>query len=197
MYDNSFGSLMNSYRLINSNSNSNDPIPNRETASVRRRKWVRKYYKSTRSLELNSRSLTKLPSPLDRLNLFTENNNLNLSLCKEKVSSVSSLVLVPWNQLVSIEVITPGILFLQVEINKYFGEDSDYNEIYHPSVVNIFIEHCPAMELYSLINERVELKDIRIDIKEFIALEKTIQKQEELVEQKDNRRLLMASMLKR
>jgi hypothetical protein len=188
---------MSSYRDPDRYTDSNEELPNRETSSVRRRKWIRKYYKSTRSLEVNSRSLTKLPSPLDRLNLFTENNNLNLSLCKERISLESSLALIPWNQLISIEVVTSGILFLQVEINKYFGQDSDEIDIYHPSVVNVFIEHCPAMELYSLINERVELKDIRKDIKDFIKQEKTMKQQEELVEQKDNRRLLLANMLKR
>lgn len=140
--------------------------------SVRRRKYIRRMRKVGKSitglsgeLPLNQSS-EKRHEPKEiktKLELFQAHNDLIMSLCQER-DSIDSSVFIPWDQVISFDVITPTVLGIKVTIHRYFGEDPNKTEIYRATEMTIFVLDCPAEKLAKLIYDRQHLDECRYNI---------------------------------
>lgn len=95
-----------------------------------------------------------------------------LRLCKER-SSIDSPIIIPWHQVTRADVVSPGILSLELVVNRYFGEKEsspgNFEEIYHEINVELFVLDCPAHALCDLISERLEFNNLRVSTSKLIS----------------------------
>ena len=103
-----------------------------------------------------------------RLKQYKRDKNVVLGLCKERSSCMSSSIIVPWEQVKSVELITPSVLSVTLEVQRYFGEE-DSQQVFRPADVEIFITGCPAFTLKSLIEERIKFSNIRSEMKAILS----------------------------
>jgi hypothetical protein len=117
------------------------------------------------------------PAPLARLNRvsstlrlieYKRDKDVVLGLCQERVSTTSSSVIVPWDQVSSVEVVTPSVLSICMVVHRYFGEDRG-EKVFHPADVELFVTNCDARTLNSMIAERVKFTKIREEMKLILA----------------------------
>ena len=124
-------------------------------ACVRRRRWVRMAApmgnKIGYSVEKSSlRDDAKLKASRAR-NQHKDVVFNSLESC----GSNGAAVVIPWSQVHSVDIISPSILCLNATINQYFC-DAKGKEKYHPVNIDIFLTSCPAVNLHSLMLERLE-----------------------------------------
>jgi hypothetical protein len=103
-----------------------------------------------------------------RLKQYKRDKNVVLGLCKERSSCMSSSIIVPWEQVTSVELITPSVLSVTLEVQRYFGEE-DGQQVFRPADVEIFITGCPAITLKSLLEERIKFSNIRSEMKAILS----------------------------
>ena len=84
-------------------------------------------------------------------------------------------ILIPYDQILHIELVTPSVLSLRVKVNRYFGSVINENgSIASPATfreadVELFTMHCPGTKLYQLLLERKSLAKTRESIKLLIS----------------------------
>lgn len=179
---------------IMANLKKNDSNKEDKNFFVRRRKWGRFarrlfYPRSGMTLcemrsalagstTLNSQ-LEPIPFPSNSLNrqqvFEREGDGSVLALCLERGSSdengnCSGPVIIPWNQVMSIHVITPTVLSLVVEIRRYLGSaaslsnDQSKTENFVNAQCELFLYNCPADDLSLMLNERMSVSEAREEL---------------------------------
>jgi hypothetical protein len=103
-----------------------------------------------------------------RLTEFNLNKDIVIGLCQERLSTTSSSVIIPWDQVASVEMITTSILSVTMQVHRYFGEDRG-EKVFHPADVELFITHCNAPVLKSMIHERREFVRLRDELKAILS----------------------------
>ena len=103
-----------------------------------------------------------------RLKEYKRDKHVILGLCKERSSCMSSSIIVPWEQVSSVELITPSVLSVTLEVQRYFGEEEG-QQVFRPADVEIFITGCPAYTLKSLLEERIKFAHIRSEMKTILS----------------------------
>jgi hypothetical protein len=83
----------------------------------------------------------------------------------------SNLILIPWSQVCSVDLITPSILIVNININRYFGNENN-KDIFRNANLDVFIMNCHASRLKSLIDERMKFNAFRDNMVELTALDK-------------------------
>ena len=147
---------------------------------TRRRKWVRH---AKRAPEITGRKGLERLSTLNmndfrRHEEYLKNPNRLLGLSQERDENTYDIS-IPWSQVLSVDIITPSVLSVTVNIHRYFGTSSSGNHSKTPSLgstescfrdatVELFLTNCPSTELYWLILERREFYQAREDIKQLI-----------------------------
>lgn len=95
--------------------------------------------------------------------------NALVSVCQERSSSQGS-VLVPWKQVKDAYLISPSVLSLVVQVNRYLYDKHAANiGFFRPADVEIFISNCPAAELKSMIEERKWFDSFKGKIRRLVA----------------------------
>lgn len=141
--------------------------------SVRRRRWIRRARSISKrpddkSLKANDKKKYKEISKID---IFKDDKDSIMRICKER-KTVSSPIVIPWNQIIAVDVITPSIVSIEFEVNRYFGQreiPAGFEDIYNKVSVNLFIRSCPAEALCALIQERMLLCGIRSTIRRLVS----------------------------
>jgi hypothetical protein len=113
-----------------------------------------------------------VPAPLDK-NLTTWRNdflgrypNALVSVCKERATAQSH-VLIPWDQVKDTVVITPSILSVYIQVNRYMHGPNGGS--FRPADVEIFVSNCPAAELKGMIDERKWFSAFKEKIRTLVA----------------------------
>lgn len=91
-----------------------------------------------------------------------------LRSCQEK-DQESSTILIPWNQIVSVDLITPSVISITAMIHRCFQTQSQDSVTYREANVEIFVTECPASDLYRLILERKEFFPFRSRLQTIIS----------------------------
>ena len=167
---------------------------------VRRRKWGRfarrcVYPRSGMNDEtmraalsgattLNSQLDTVLPysAPVNRQEIFQGvGDGAVLSLCLERGASdengfCNGPVIIPWNQVMSVHVISGAVLSVVVEIRRFLGtvatgegNESGNAENFVAAQCEIFIYNCPAEDLALMMNERMSVMSAREQLHELLV----------------------------
>ena len=102
--------------------------------------------------------------PTNKKEAFERDENRILSLCRER-RSLDSTIFIPWNNIQLMDVVSPTVLSLRIVVQRYFGENSQGDEIYREVEVEVFVVECPAARIYALISGRMQLKNLRHDLK--------------------------------
>lgn len=140
--------------------------------SVRRRKHIRRMRKVGKSItHLSEDTAMKVASERQtlameiktKLDLFKVHSDLVMSLCQER-DTIDSPVFIPWEQVISFDVITPTVMRIKATIHRYFGEDSNRAEVYRPTEMNVYVLDCPSEKLAKLIFDRQHLDECRYNI---------------------------------
>ena len=156
-YGMDFGYIMSGFRTGKSSSSSLG-------RAVRRRKWIRLVFPR----DPHDKEATAPKAPvLNRMEALAANRDAILHLCKER-SLYDSSILIPWDQVSSVDVITDTILVVSVTVSRYFGRIKDADE-YRPADIEIFITNCRSAEMKAIIDERKALQSVRRNVKELIA----------------------------
>jgi Integral peroxisomal membrane peroxin len=144
-------------------------------ASVRRRKW-------TRSVRRVTESSTNIPLKYIRRRFLADpdfnwrkdktdsskQGPLLLGTCEERTSATSP-VLIPYSQVLGVVAISPTVLSVYIQVGRcLFGKDSKASPLFRPVHAEVFIHNCPAEELRSLIEERIQFFSIRNTISRVI-----------------------------
>jgi hypothetical protein len=94
--------------------------------------------------------------------------NAVVTVCKERPSSHGN-VLIPWDQVHDIMVITPSILSVKAEVNRYlYDKHTGSVGVFRPADIEIFISTCPAVELKAMIDERKWFNHFKLKIRSLI-----------------------------
>ena len=88
---------------------------------------------------------------------------LLLPYCKERANMNNSAFIIPWEQVLSVDIVTTSILCLTITVNKFF----DGNR-YEPVDTTFFVTNCAANKLRSFINERIVFNGFRQRIRNFM-----------------------------
>lgn len=112
-------------------------------------------------------NLLKAAAPTTRLESFHRNSNQILGLCRER-DTLTSPILVPWDRVRRVDVVSPSVLSIGLIVHRYFGEDSLGNESYREVEVEIFIVECPSEQLCALIGDRLQFFKLRSHLKTLI-----------------------------
>jgi hypothetical protein len=111
--------------------------------------------------EIQSKKKNEVPTKRD---IYKTDTTSLLRLCAER-DNVESPIVIPWDQVTRADIVTPGILSLQFKVNRYFGEKESpqggKEEVYHEIDIELFVLGCPAEALCTLIQERIQLFDLR------------------------------------
>ena len=146
--------------------------------AVRRRKWIRLVLPEELYLTLDSEmdkdtisdmaiAKKRKSKALNRAKEATVNRDAILHLCKERDVN-SNFIKIPYSQVLHVDLITESILFLSIQVNRYFGKAKGGGDEFRPAMVEIFVSNCPAAALKSLIDERIALLQIRENVKELV-----------------------------
>ena len=103
-----------------------------------------------------------------KLELFKQNYNEILRLCQER-KSLDSPVCIPYEQVKSVDVVTPSILFIVATVHRYFGEDKHGNDVHIAVEVDMFVLECDAVKLCRLIKDRLTLLPLRQNMKKLVS----------------------------
>jgi hypothetical protein len=148
-YGMTFANIMASFR--NGTENLGSVIP-----SVRRRKYFRRSVQlGSQVTELNPMSngdVTQDIAPT-KLELYKTSKDQILKLCKER-ETLSAPVLIPWDQVVSVDAITRSVLMVSVIVHRYIVHPSK-GELYEPIEIDIYVVDCPADQLSLVIKHRI------------------------------------------
>jgi hypothetical protein len=145
--------------------------------SARRRKFIRQMRKINKSIThmTTNRASHSIPgkqpssSPpkeiKTKLDLYRSSPNLIMSLCQER-ENISSPVIIPWEQVLSCDIVTPTVLRISILIHRYFGQEQQQQreEIYRPIEMKIFILDCPSEQISQLIYDRQSVEECRENI---------------------------------
>lgn len=186
---------------IMSNLKKNDSNAESKNFFVRRRKWGRfarrcvfprsgmneSTMRSALSGETNLNSQLEpvfFPIiPLNRREVFLRDGDGSvLSLCLERGASdekgfCSGPVIIPWNQVMSVHVVTPSVLSVVVEIRRYLGNAMGTTEgsadptieNFAPAQCELFVYNCPADDLALMLNERMSVSEAREELHGLLA----------------------------
>ena len=103
-----------------------------------------------------------------RLREYKRGKDLIVGLCQERSSCMSSSILIPWEQISSVEMISTSILSISLQVHRYFGEDKG-KQIFRPADVELFITNCPSLQIRSMVEERMKFAHIRSEIKTILS----------------------------
>lgn len=98
--------------------------------------------------------------PTTKLEAFKQSHDDIMKLCRER-ESIESPIIIPYEQIKSVDVVTPSVLSVIVTVHRYFGENESGHEIYNSVEMELYILECPAMKLCQLITDRLTLLPIR------------------------------------
>ena len=100
--------------------------------------------------------------------LLTAPNTL-MAVCQERSTSQGN-ILIPWDQVASATVITPSVLSIYVQVNRYLYDKNTSNKgFFRPADVEIFVTNCPAGELKSMIDERKWFDAFKSKIRKLVS----------------------------
>jgi hypothetical protein len=107
---------------------------------------------------------------LENEQLYENDNSWRISLSKKAPSAVlhgcrerateSSDVIIDWSHVGNVAIISPSLVTLTVQVDRYFAQPCSYR----PVEVSLFICNCPASAIKDLIEERIALCKTRDDI---------------------------------
>jgi hypothetical protein len=107
-------------------------------------------------------------TPTTKLEAFEQNNDLILSLCKER-ETLKSPIFVPWDQVKRVDVVSPSVLSLGVVVQRFFGDDVHGLGIYREVELEVFVVECPAERLCALMGDRLKYFQLRGDLKTLLS----------------------------
>ena len=152
--------------------NDSDPEENKESSSsLHNSKSNEKNPDSAVSLGntlAGGMSLGKGDTGQYRLREYKRGKDLIVGLCQERSSCMSSSILIPWEQISSVEMISPSVLSISLQVHRYFGEDKG-KQVFRPADVELFITNCPSLQVRSMVEERIKFAHIRSEIKSILS----------------------------
>ena len=165
-YGLSFGAILSNFYQ---NKSSTSPI----NAFARRRKWVRQAVRKGGNQKVveNVRASIYSTQSLDwRLQQYQKGYRSILGLCKE-IDGFGAPLFISWDRVLSVATISESVLSIQFELERCFVEENDHTLRYKfkLSLMEMFVSNCPAMELRSLIEERLSLRMIRRNMKQLVV----------------------------
>lgn len=90
-----------------------------------------------------------------------------LRTCLEREAHQNEEIVIPWQQLISVDLITESIVNLRLQLHRAFDvvendrRRKSLKKIYREVDVEIFVTNCPGLELRSLVQERIVFCSIR------------------------------------
>ncbi|RYH17794.1 hypothetical protein EON65_28135, partial [archaeon] len=96
-----------------------------------------------------------------------QNPQAILCVCKEKIDA-NAPIYVPWDKVSVYSVISPSVLSITFQIERYIASDSSQIQSFRPADVEIYLTNCPAEELSTLMDERIMFLRYRRDIKHLV-----------------------------
>lgn len=145
--------------------------------SVRRRKFFRRCVRTGADISSDFEShrtaveISGISSDMhlsqSKSEAYHEHKDLILKLCQER-ECLGGPVIIPWNQVIRVDVVTSTVLALIVQVHRYM-EDGNGSVTYRPADVEIFIVDCPAQKLCLLIKTRLHFNDLRVDIRDLLS----------------------------
>ena len=106
--------------------------------------------------------------PITKREAFKCSRDETMKLCRER-ASLESPIIIPNDQIKSVDVVTPSVLSIIVVVHRYFGDNSEKEETYKPVDVEIFVVECPAVRLCRLIMDRLTLLPIRANSLQLVS----------------------------
>ena len=83
---------------------------------------------------------------------------------------ISYDILIPWDQVTDVAVVTPSVLAITARVGRYCGTNRPVgSSAYQNAEVEIFVTNCLASELYYLVKERSDMYLTRENVKLLIA----------------------------
>lgn len=111
----------------------------------------------------SSNSLTSDGMIPPKADLHSPNDTRILCFCQER-RDMGSEIMVPWSQVVLVEVVTPSVLLVNIAVHKYLGYSTeDKQDMYDVSVtvMSVFILGCPAEDQCRMFEARREVRSFR------------------------------------
>ena len=164
-YGINFEYIMSNYRRSKSNSS------HTSGRSVRRRRWIRTLKKV--DVDPSPKTTKKFVASFDRAEEYMKTPDQLLRLSEEK-NDLTGDILIPYDQVVNYEVVTPSVLSIRIKIHRYFGATSDEKggvsteACFREAEMDLFVVHCPARELMWVLDERKDLSGTREAVKMLI-----------------------------
>ena len=106
--------------------------------------------------------------PTTKLDASKQSHNDIMKLCRER-ESLESPIIIPYEQIQSVDVVTPSVLSVIVTVHRYFGENKSGEEVYNAVEMELYILECPAAKICQLIRDRMTLLPIRSQAVQLIA----------------------------
>ena len=103
-----------------------------------------------------------------RQNRFSIGGKLTtiLGFCKERENMDEPEVVIPYEQILDVTIITPTIISIAIQLHRYFGAKSNGEDDFKPISYILYVSNCDAYSLEEILKERKDYDDYRRRMRE-------------------------------